>query len=98
MKAIADRVLLELDEKPEQQHGILLPDNFQTVKTVGKVLSVGKKVSSVNIGDVVLFHAFDELPTLKKDIVAVRESSILAIMEDGENYNKERKNEKAENT
>ncbi|MBO4284739.1 MAG: hypothetical protein J5895_00720 [Alphaproteobacteria bacterium] len=85
MKAIADRVLLKLEEKPEQKHGILLPDNFQTVKTIGKVLSVGKNVTSVDIGDVVLFHAFDELPTLKKNIVAVRESSILAIMEDGEN-------------
>jgi len=82
MKAIADRVLLELQEKPDQTCGILLPDNFQAVKTVGKVLSVGKNVTSVAIGDVVLFHAFDELPTLKKNVVAVRESSILAIMEE----------------
>lgn len=82
MKAIADRVLLELQEKPDQTCGILLPDNFQTVKTVGKVLSVGKNVTSVDVGDVVLFHAFDELPTLKKNVVAVRERSILAIMEE----------------
>ena len=81
MKAIMDRILIELRESEAQKNGIFLPETFLNVKNVGRVLSVGKDVKSVKVGDTVLFHAFDELPTINENIVAVRENSILAVME-----------------
>ena len=81
MKAIMDRVFVRLRKKNEAQYGILMPDNFEEGKNVGEVISVGPEVKAVNIGDVVMFHAFDELPTLKKDVVVLRERSLLGVME-----------------
>ncbi len=82
MKAVMDRVLIRLDEKEKQNGNVLLPENFEKTRTIGTVLSIGPDVRAVNVGDKVLFHAFDELPTIEKDVVAVRENSILAIFEE----------------
>ena len=82
MKAILDRVLIKLDEKTKKEGGVLLPDDFEKARTVGKVLSIGPEVKSVDVGQRVIFHAFDELPTIEPEVVAVRENSLLAILED----------------
>ena len=31
-----------------------------------------------------MFHVFDELPTIEPDVVALRENSLLAVLEDEE--------------
>ena len=59
-----------------------MPDNFEKTRTTGEVLSVGEDVRAVKVGQKVLFHVFDELPTVQKDVVAVRENSLLAILEE----------------
>ena len=81
MKAIMDRVFIKLKEKTMKQNGVLLPDCFDNEKNVGEVLSVGPEVKCVKTGDVVFFHTFDELPTLKKNVVVVRERSLLGVLE-----------------
>jgi len=85
MKAVMDRVLIKLADKEKQEGNVLLPENFEKTQTVGTVLSVGPDVHAVNVGEKVLFHAFDELPTIEQDVVAVRENSLLAVFQEKEN-------------
>ena len=82
MKAVMDRVLIRLSE--EKTSNILMPESFERPKTVGFVVAIGPEVKSVRKGQKVMFHAFDELPTVEKDVVAVRENSLIAILEDDE--------------
>lgn len=79
-----DRVFIRLEAEKTTKGGIILTDSVDNPRTVGVVEGVGPEVKSVNIGDKVLFHVFDELPTYDKDVVVVRENSILGIYEDGE--------------
>ncbi len=48
----------------------------------GVVLSVGPEVSGIKVGDEIIFHYFDDLPLEQKDIVAVREKSVLGIVDE----------------
>ncbi|MGN0913020.1 MAG: co-chaperone GroES family protein [Alphaproteobacteria bacterium] len=82
VKAIMDRVFIRLEAQTAKQGGILLPDSAQAVRNVGIVESVGEKVQSVKVGDKVLFHYFDELPSLDPDVVVVREHSLLGVIDD----------------
>lgn len=81
--AIMDRVFIKLDE-PEKVNGIILPDDVMNPRNIGRVVSVGAEVKSVKVGDHVVFHVFDEvpMPTPDKDIVVVREFSLLGVIED----------------
>jgi len=82
IRAIMDRVFVKLPaEKATTDGGIILCDGFENQRTTGEVVSVGKDVKSVKVGDKVLFHVFDELPMPEKDIVALRENSILGVFE-----------------
>lgn len=84
VKAVMDRVFIRLEAEKTTKGGIILTDSVDNPRTVGVVEGVGPEVKSVNVGDKVLFHVFDELPTYDKDVVVVRENSILGIYEDGE--------------
>lgn len=82
-KAIMDRVFIKLDEQ-EKVGGIILAEDVTNPRTIGRVVSVGERVKSVKVGDHVVFHVFDEvpMPTPDKDIVAVREYSILGVFDE----------------
>ncbi|MBE6454702.1 MAG: co-chaperone GroES [Alphaproteobacteria bacterium] len=83
LKAIADRVFIRLTPEDDKTSShIILIDDYHHNRNIGMVESIGSDVSSVKIGDKVLFHIFDELPTPDKDIVVIRESSILGVFED----------------
>ena len=83
VKAIMDRVFIRLKKKKEKTDGgLLLTDGADVSRTIGVVESVGEKVTSVQVGDKVLFHQFDELPTYDADVVVVREYSLLGILND----------------
>ena len=84
VKAIMDRVFIKLDE-PEKVSGIILSEDVTNPRNIGRVVSVGPEVHSVKVGDRVIFHVFDELPVevpTVDDIVAVREFSLLGVIED----------------
>ena len=72
-----DRVFIKPDEK--KQGLIIIQDNDET-KT-GVVVSVGDEVKSVKEGDRVIFFKWDDLPALD-GLIAVRESSLLGVIED----------------
>ena len=66
----------------KKEQGILSVSTIEIPQTTGIVLSVGNEVKEIKKGDHVLFHPFDELPLLDKKTVAVRDKSILAILEE----------------
>lgn len=84
VRAVMDRVFVRLDEEDEKTQGgiIVSPSAYGGERTIGVVESVGEDVRAVKIGDRVLFHVFDELPTFDKSVVVLRENSILGVFED----------------
>lgn len=83
VKAVMDRVFIRLDKKETAtKGGIFLPETADSDRNIGVVESVGEDVSDeIKVGDRVLFHPFDDLPTYDPDVVVVRESSILGVFE-----------------
>lgn len=80
IKAIGDRILVRLESKEDKtEGGIYLVADIGECRNIGIVESVGSKVSMVKEGDKILFHVFDELETPEKDLVAVRENSVLGV-------------------
>lgn len=83
IKAIADRVFVRVEPKPEKTPGgVLLAADIEEPRTTGIVESVGEQVKTVKPGDRILFHVFDELETPDENIVVVRENSILGVLYD----------------
>ena len=83
VKAIMDRVFIRLDKKKKKTDGgIILTDDVEEERNIGVVESIGEKVKSVKVGDKVLFHKFDDLPTYDPNVVVVREYSLLGILND----------------
>lgn len=81
IKAIADRIFVRLEPEAEKTSGgVLLVSDIPEPRTVGVLESVGEQVKGIKPGDRVLFHVFDELETPVKDVVAVRENSILGVL------------------
>ena len=83
INAVSDRIFIRL--KPERtatSGGIILVDDYHHTENTGVVESIGSLVTSVKIGDKVLFHKFDDLPTPEENLVVVRENSILGVYED----------------
>lgn len=77
-----DRVFIRLEKHETTKGGIIIAETVDNPRTIGIVESVGEEVKSVKVGDKVLFHVFDELPTYDPDVVVVRERSILGVFED----------------
>ena len=82
VSAIMDRVFIRLEKEETTKGGIILADTIENPRNIGIVESIGEKVTSVKVGDKVLFHDFDELPTYDPDVVVVRENSLLGVFED----------------
>lgn len=79
-----DRVFIRLDKKETAtKGGIFLPETVDSDRNIGTVESIGEGVkANIKVGDRVLFHPFDELPTYDPDVVVVRENSLLGVIED----------------
>lgn len=82
IKAIGDRIFIRLDKDTDNSANKIIMDTKYYPRCIGKIESIGNLVTSVKTGDHVLFHVFDELPTADKDLVVVRESSILGVFND----------------
>ncbi|MBQ0114200.1 MAG: hypothetical protein KBT03_13805 [Bacteroidales bacterium] len=80
--AIMDRVFVRLEPLATSKGGIILPETAINERNIGVVESIGSDVKSVKVGDKVLFHTFDDLPTYDPDVVVVRESSLLGVIID----------------
>lgn len=84
VNAVLDRVFIRLDKKDTAtDSGIILPETYHDTQTIGTVESIGEAVKApIKVGDRVLFHVFDELPSNDPDVVVVRECSILGVFYD----------------
>lgn len=80
LKAVADRIIVKPDSENESK--IILPENEMLTTNKGVVQSVGPLVKKIKCGDHIVFHPFDELKLPDKNLVVVREKSILAIYDD----------------
>ena len=82
-KPVTDRVAIRLDPKEEKtKGGIIVADTIEKPRTTGIVEGMGPDVKAdIKIGDRVLFHCFDELPTYDPDVVMVRDMSLLGVFE-----------------
>lgn len=78
LKAISDRIIVRL--KNRQNETILFEDD-KAYTNVGVVESVGEKVVGIKIGDEIVFHRFDELPLPEKNLVVIRQKSLLGLYE-----------------
>ncbi len=78
-KAVNDRIIIKLDESDKSD--FIICDNEQYEKNSGVVISVGENVKSVNKGDHIIFHLFDEIALPEDDLAVVREKSVLARLE-----------------
>lgn len=92
IKPLADRVVIEPQQKEEKTaSGIVLPDNAQEKPMQGIVQAVGpgrwedgKRVPpSLHTGDLVLYskYAGTEVKWQGKDVLIMRESDVLGILE-----------------
>lgn len=92
LKPLGDRVVIEPIEKEETTaSGIVLPDSAKEKPQEGKVVAVGsgrfengERVSlEVNEGDRIIFskYAGTEVKVADKELLIMRESDILAILE-----------------
>ncbi|MBQ8630562.1 MAG: co-chaperone GroES [Alphaproteobacteria bacterium] len=83
VKAVLDRVFVRLDKRnTASKGGIFLPETVEQHRNIGIVEGIGPDVSSVKVGDKVLFHVFDELPTYDADVVVLRERSLMGVIDD----------------
>lgn len=82
VKAVMDRVFIRLEKQEKTSGGIIIAETADNPRNIGIVESVGDEVRSVKVGDKIIFHVFDELPTYDPDVVVVRENSILGVFED----------------
>ena len=80
-----DRVLIRSVE-PEKQtkSGILIKKEKIVENTKGQIINIGPMVSTVEVGDIVLWAKTDGEKVEYKDIdyVLVREDKLVAILED----------------
>jgi len=57
IKALADKVMVQLMRREKSKGGLIIPDSVQEPQAFGVVMSVGEKVGAkVEEGDVVVFH------------------------------------------
>ncbi len=79
IQALSDRIFVRLCPFEAEKKTLILPETALPTDTAntGEVISVGELVTSVQIGDKIIFHPFDELATPDPAIVVIREKSLL---------------------
>ena len=87
MKPVGDKIFIKLSEDKKSSLFLTSLTLKKNKANQGEVLAVGDLVQSVQKGDEVMFHPFDELETPSQDIVVIREKSLLAILNKKEGVN-----------
>jgi chaperonin GroES len=92
LKPLADRVVIRALEREEKTaSGIFLPDNAKEKPQEGEIVAVGpgrfedgaRVALDVKVGDKVIFskYAGTEIKVLEDELLILRESDILAVIE-----------------
>ena len=82
-KPVTDRVAIRLEPKEDKtKGGIIVTEVLPQPRCIGVVEGIGPLVKAeIKLGDRVLFHCFDELPTYDPEVVMVRDNSLLGVFE-----------------
>ena len=78
MKTILEKILVE--PVFEKQGTIVIPDTIKRTTNKGSVISVGQKITEINIGDIVIFRGGDPISIEGKEYIVVDSYNILAII------------------
>jgi co-chaperonin GroES (HSP10) len=83
MRPLGDRVLVELDESPNEVHGIIVPEAYKEKNFEGVVLAIGPAVTDVKVGYRVFVGKFAgiEFTYNEKPCLIIREGDIIAQTE-----------------
>jgi chaperonin GroES len=94
LKPLADRVVVEpLEEEQKTATGVYLPDSAQERPSKGTIIAIGpgrldengKRIAmEVKVGDKVLYAKYGgtEVKVGEKDLLVLKESDILAVMQE----------------
>lgn len=82
---LADRIVAEpTAAEAKTASGILLPDQAKEKTQVAKVLSIGKDVKEIKVGDQIVYPDYhSDLQRFKqnsKELIIVKEEAVLAIV------------------
>ena len=84
-QVLGDRILLLLDEAPEElQGGLVIASSYKEKQPQGIILSVGNKVESVKVGDHIRFSNHAGVPVEIEKVVyqLIKEADVHYIIED----------------
>jgi len=100
VKPLGDRILVErIEQESKTAGGIIIPDNAKEKPKQAKVLAVGPGAKDehgkrlpmdVSVGDIVLFTqwAGSEIKVDGKDLLVLKESDVIGILEEGKSSKK----------
>ena len=89
--AVSDKVIVQLNKKENKtESGLIIPDTAvsQTPQNSGEVLSVGKDINDISVGDVVLFHERGGMDILLGKVLmkVLKYDEIYAVIKDRNNF------------
>lgn len=83
LKPLADRIVVEkAEEEKKTAGGIIIPDSHSEKPSVGTILSIGKDVQELKVGDKVYFgkYAGTEIKVGDKAYLILIETDVLAVL------------------
>lgn len=83
IRPIGKRVLIRRAKVEEKKNGIILVESSRQPKTEGEVIAMGDGITSVKIGDIVMYGNYSGVPVVTEDddLVLLKEEEILCVME-----------------
>jgi len=85
MKPLRNEVIIQaVKQEVTTESGIVLPDAIPPKQTTGIIIAVGKDVEEVKVNNNVLFgeHSYVELSINENNVLFIKESNILAILDE----------------
>lgn len=83
IEPLADYVVAQHEEAPNKTaSGLYLPEQAQEKPKLAKVLSIGKEVKRVKVGDKIIYKSYSttEVKLDRDDYILVKDEDILAVV------------------
>lgn len=83
LQPLADRIVAKrLEAETKTASGIYLPESAKEKPQMGEVISVGKDVEEVKVGDQIVYKQYgpDEVKLEGQELLLLKEEDVLAIV------------------
>ncbi len=82
IRPLHKNIVVRPSEQPENEYGILIVQEEKKSETIGEVVSRGKAVQSVVVGDKVLYARYAGAPIMidGEELIVMHEVDVLAIL------------------